>query len=469
MQLGRHLNYLLRYPYGCVEQTTSPAFAQLYLDKVIELTPQQEARRKNNVVAGLQKMRNFQTSGGGMGYWPGNRDPHPWASNYVLHFITEAERAGFSIPLDLKNKLVKFQSKVAANWRESSDPFYATTRQRSLDQAYRLYGLALAGKAEIGAMNRLRGKAADLSVPAIYNLAAAYAIVGQKSAADELISGQGVVVKAYRELGYTFGSDIRDMAMILESQLAAGDQSAAGKQAFRLAERIGKRSWLSTQEAAFAFVAIGKMSEADDQELKADFTSATGAKSAVGANSGVYQIEMPADADGSSFTVKNTGSATLYATVITSGKPRPGEEQTTNENLVLSVTYTDDDGNGIDVSSLPSGTDFVANYTVKNPGSLGMNYQQLALRSLLPSGWEVSNERLSADAGNNQSNYEYRDFRDDRVYTFFNLNRGESKTFSLRMTATYPGRYYLPSQVSEAMYANDIKAGVKGRWVEVSK
>ncbi|MCX8210130.1 MAG: hypothetical protein OTI34_03735, partial [Lewinella sp.] len=78
-------------------------------------------------------------------------------------------------------------------------------------------------------------------------------------------------------------------------------------------------------------------------------------------------------------------------------------------------------------------------------------------------------ERLSADAGNNQSNYEYRDFRDDRVYTFFNLNRGESKTFSLRMTATYPGRYYLPSQVSEAMYANDIKAGVKGRWVEVSK
>jgi uncharacterized protein YfaS (alpha-2-macroglobulin family) len=98
-----------------------------------------------------------------------------------------------------------------------------------------------------------------------------------------------------------------------------------------------------------------------------------------------------------------------------------------------------------------------------------MHYQQLALRSLLPSGWEVSNERLSADAGNNQASYEYRDFRDDRVYTFFNLRRGESKTFSLRMTATYPGRYYLPSQVSEAMYADDIKAGVKGRWVEVSK
>ena len=468
MQLGRHLNYLLRYPYGCVEQTTSPAFAQLYLDKVIELSSQQEARRKNNVVAGIQRMRNFQTGGGGMGYWPGNRDPHPWASNYVLHFITEAERAGFSVPLDLKNKLIKFQAKAAANWRESDEAFYSSRRQRALDQAYRLYGLALAGQAEIGAMNRLRGKAAELPVPAVYALAAAYAIVGQKSAAAELVSGQGAVVKPYRELGYTFGSDVRDMAMILEAQLAAGDQSAAGKQAFRLAERIGKRRWLSTQEAAFAFVAIGKMSEADDRELKADFTSPTGGKSAVGATTGAYQIELPADNNGASFTVKNTGSATLYATVITSGKPRPGEEQATNENLVLSVTYTDDDGNAVDVSSLRSGTDFVANYTVKNPGSLGMNYRQLALRSLLPSGWEVSNERLSATDGS-QANYTYRDFRDDRVYTFFDLNRGESKTFSLRMTATYPGRYYLPSQVSEAMYADDIKAGVKGRWVEVAK
>ena len=112
----------------------------------------------------------------------------------------------------------------------------------------------------------------------------------------------------------------------------------------------------------------------------------------------------------------------------------------------------------------------MANYTVKNPGTLGMSYRQLALKSLLPSGWEVSNDRLSAaGAAGEEGSYLYRDFRDDRVYTFFHLNRGETKNFALRMTATYPGRYYLPTQVSEAMYANDVKAAVKGRWVEVSK
>ncbi|MEL7159882.1 MAG: MG2 domain-containing protein, partial [Bacteroidota bacterium] len=258
MQLSRHLRYLLRYPYGCVEQTVSPAFAQLYLDRVTELTAKQEADRKTNVAAGLRALRNFQTSTGGMAYWPGNRNPHPWASNYALHFLVEAERAGYGIPADLKQKLVRFQKSAARDWRDNDRNFYASAAQLQRDQAYRLYALALAGNAEIGAMNRLKGKT-DLPVSARYQLAAAYALVGQDAAAKDLMGGSNPTVKAYRELGYTFGSDIRDMAMILESQLAAGDDSAAAQQAFRLAERIGDRRWLSTQEAAFAFVAIGKM------------------------------------------------------------------------------------------------------------------------------------------------------------------------------------------------------------------
>jgi len=37
MDAGRRLHYLIQYPYGCIEQTTSTAFAQLYLDEVMEL------------------------------------------------------------------------------------------------------------------------------------------------------------------------------------------------------------------------------------------------------------------------------------------------------------------------------------------------------------------------------------------------------------------------------------------------
>jgi len=469
MQLERHLRNLLRYPYGCVEQTVSPVFAQLYLDRLTTLSKDQEARRRTNIAAGLERLRAFQTSSGGMAYWPGGRDPHPWASNYALHFLVEAERAGFSVPLDLKNKLSRFQANVATNWRENNDPFYNSNSQRRRDQSYRLYVLALAGNAEVGAMNRLKGKAAELPTSAVYQLAAAYALVGQKATGDEMVLGQSPVVKPYRELGYTFGSEIRDMAMILEAQLAVKDEAAAAKQVFRLAERVSRRRWLSTQEAAFAFVAIGKMNEVGSRQLTADFTSYSGTKTAVGATNEVYRIELPISGSNSAFTVGNKGSATLYATVITSGKPLPGEEEATSENLSLSVDYVDDYGKTVNVSSLPSGTDFVARYTVVNNGTLGINYRQLALRSLLPSGWEVSNERMDATTSAAADNYDYRDIRDDRVYTFFDLNQGQSKSFSLRMTATYPGRYYLPSQISEAMYADDVRAGVKGRWVEVTQ
>ncbi|MEO0732287.1 MAG: MG2 domain-containing protein [Bacteroidota bacterium] len=468
MQLSRHLRYLLRYPYGCVEQTISPAFAQLYLDRVTELTAKQESDRQTNVTAGLKALRNFQTSTGGMAYWPGNRNPHPWASNYALHFLVEAERAGYGAPLDLKQQLIKFQKSAARNWRDNDRNFYASSSQLQRDQAYRLYVLALAGEAAIGPMNRLKGKT-DLPASARCQLAAAYALVGQASAAKQLMATADTNVKSYRELGYTFGSDIRDMAMILEAQLATGE-GAAAQQAFRLAERVGARRWLSTQEAAFAIVAIGKMSAGgNNTELKADFTSPSGSKTAVGANASIYRIELPTDAASSSFVLQNTGTATLYATVVTGGQPLPGEEQATSENLVLDVSYTDDEGNAIDVTNLASGTDFIANYTVRNPGSLAMNYRQLALRSLVPSGWEISNDRLDAGGAADEGGYNYRDFRDDRVFTFFHLNRGQTKTFSLRMTATYPGRYYLPAQLAEAMYADDVKAGVKGQWVEVGR
>ncbi|MEM6771385.1 MAG: hypothetical protein AAF597_12455, partial [Bacteroidota bacterium] len=346
--------------------------------------------------------------------------------------------------------------------------FYASTSQRRLDQAYRLYGLALAGKAAIGAMNRLKGRSTELSTAATFQLAAAYSLAGQQKAATDLTNGLPSSIQAYREMGYTFGSDIRDMAMILESKLANGDESGASQQAFVLAERISNRRWLSTQEAAFAFVAIGKLSAKTGESMSADFTSPGGVKTAVGATTGIYNIELPAEQGTATMQVKNTGKATLYATVVTSGKPKAGEEQAGAENLVLDVKYTTKEGAPLDVANLPSGTEFMATYTVKNPGTLGMNYRQLALRSLVPSGWEIYNDRLGAGQGGN-TGFTYQDFRDNGVYTFFHLSKGQTKTFSFTLTATYPGRYYLPAQTSEAMYSDQVQATVKGQWVEVGR
>ena len=57
--------------------------------------------------------------------------------------------------------------------------------------------------------------------------------------------------------------------------------------------------------------------------------------------------------------------------------------------------------------------------------------------------------------------------RDDRVYSYFDLKAGESKTIELAANASYLGRFYLPMIAVEAMYDATINARAKGQWVEV--
>jgi uncharacterized protein YfaS (alpha-2-macroglobulin family) len=63
--------------------------------------------------------------------------------------------------------------------------------------------------------------------------------------------------------------------------------------------------------------------------------------------------------------------------------------------------------------------------------------------------------------------YEYRDFRDDRVYTYFSLRAGETKRFFIILTASYRGTYSMPAVVCEALYDGSISARRPGFQVEV--
>jgi uncharacterized protein YfaS (alpha-2-macroglobulin family) len=87
---------------------------------------------------------------------------------------------------------------------------------------------------------------------------------------------------------------------------------------------------------------------------------------------------------------------------------------------------------------------------------------------IFPSGWEIFNERLVNGNGSSNENYNYRDIRDDRVLTYFNLSAGQTKSFSVRLQAAYRGTYYLPPVSCQAMYAPNEQARTTGGWVEVN-
>jgi hypothetical protein len=103
---------------------------------------------------------------------------------------------------------------------------------------------------------------------------------------------------------------------------------------------------------------------------------------------------------------------------------------------------------------------------VTNTGVRG-DYRNVALAYVVASGWEIRNDRLDPSRSRATSPFDYQDVRDDRVYTYFDLTAGETKTVVVALHASYLGRFYAPLVTVEAMYDATLNARATGRWVEV--
>ena len=184
--------------------------------------------------------------------------------------------------------------------------------------------------------------------------------------------------------------------------------------------------------------------------------------------------------------LRNTSDRKLYVTASVRAVPRSGEEAASANGLTLDVTYSDADGNAVDLARVAQGMDLIAQIAVKNTGTRTID--NLALSQLVPAGWEIRNDRLEGvdTSGDREQNTraayswvpsewrkqalrtaEYVDIRDDRIQRYFSLRTGESIFFETRLNAAYLGRYYLPGASIEAMYDARQHARLKGQWVQV--
>ncbi|HSB93127.1 MAG TPA: alpha-2-macroglobulin family protein, partial [Flavitalea sp.] len=467
INLGYRLYHLIQYPHGCIEQTTSSAFPQLYLDVVKELNDAEKARTKHNITQAIERLKMFITRDGGFGYWPGNEDSDSWGTTYAGHFLIEAESKGYYVPADMLKRWKKYQKTKAAEWRKADTKYYYNSE---IMQAYRLYTLALAGSAELSAMNRLR-ETKDISVQSRWLLAAAYIKAGQPDAGKKMVENLTMDIKPYLEQGYSYGSDLRDKAIILETLVLLNERSKGMELVKVISNSLSNQGyWMSTQTTAFCLKSIG-MFIGNEKRGELKFSYAYGSKT-VNASTELPIAQVPLQINGaqkSSVKVTNEGKGTLFVRLIVTGTPARGQEQEQQNDLVLSVNYTDAKGKSIDVTQLEQGTEFVANVTVKNPGVRGY-YQNMALTQIFPSGWEINNVRLTDDEGTaNVDRGDYQDIRDDRVYTYFGLSAGTARTFKVMLTASYAGTYYLPAISCEAMYDHSIYGRTKGQPVVVTK
>jgi hypothetical protein len=231
-----------------------------------------------------------------------------------------------------------------------------------------------------------------------------------------------------------------------------------------------KDNYYSTQTTAFCFYAIANYTGKNTGKgLSFDYMNGKAGNKSVNTAKSVFKADLEENegVTGNIQVKNNKPDGRLFFNVTLSGQPLQGLEEEKSSGLRLTVFYKDDAGNLLDVTKLRQGTDFTAEVIVEHPGAY-FNYQNIALSQVFPSGWEIINTRVQdVNAGLKEDISDYRDFRDDRVYTFFSLDQYGKKTFKVRLNAAYTGRYYLPAVNCEAMYESNIHANNKGRWVEV--
>ena len=467
INLEKRLRYLLRYPHGCIEQTVSSAFPQLYLTGITDINETGRQKIQRNINTAITRLQSFQNGDGSFSYWPGQTHYDDWSTSYAGNFLLEAQNKGYLVPHELLRKWKQFQRKTARKWRKN------TSYNRSdLVQAYRLHTLALSDSPEKGAMNRLR-ESNSLSNIAKWQLAAAYQLAGQPEAAKSLVKNATTTVQPYREQSYTYGSNLRDEAIILETLSLMGEKEKGFTLMKMISERLNNNNyWMSTQTTAFCLVAATRFIQLEKPEGGIAITYQLNDQEEASITTALTIAQKPLNVDSSpdgKIRVTNTSEQQLYARLVLEGIPETGDNTQAENNLGLSVIYKDMDGNVIDPAVLEQGANFTAEVTLSNPGLRG-NYQELALTQIFPSGWEIINNRLdNTDYPGTDDQPQYQDIRDDRLYTYFDLQANKRKTFRIMLNASYAGRFYLPTIYCEAMYDNTINARKPGKWVEVKK
>ena len=477
VDISRRFDFLYNYQHHCTEQLTSKALPLLFIAQFKTIDTREAEKIKANVQEAIRQIYARQLPNGGFVYWPGNAVADEWISSYTGMFLTLAQEKGYAVHANVLNKWKRFQRAAAQNWRMPQEANNWQQWQSELQQAFRLYTLALAGAPEYGAMNRMKEQP-GLSIQAKWRLAAAYALTGKMKPAEELVYNAETTVIPYSSMNQIYGSSDRDEAMILETLLLMNRERDALQQAKVVSKNLSQENWFSTQSTAFALMAMGRLAEKLSGSL--DFTWTWNGKQqpAVKSAKAVFEKEISTSPKSGTVAVKNQGKGALSVDLITRTQLLNDTLPAISDNLRMDIRYASMDGKPMSVNDIRQGTDFTAIASISNTSGT-TDYTNLALTHIIPSGWEVYNERMTVpeaepqettdSSGNVSGKYTYQDIRDDRVLTYFNLRRGETKIFTIRLQATYAGNFILPAVQCEAMYDVNVQARSKAGRTTVSR
>ncbi len=450
VQFSGSLQHLLQYPHGCVEQTTSKVFPLLAFGPVAQVVePDLFAQNSADyyITEGIAKLERMQQPSGAFSYWPGGGRTNNWGSIYAAHFLVEARKTGYQVADRVYNRLLGALRTFTRAHRGDDTYDYQSV-------VYAAYVLALAGDPDRSTMNYIKNNKLDrLSVYSQYQLAGSYAQAGDRRTALSLLP-QTVQPSVTRETGGHFNSPLRAQAIMLDV-LSEVDATHGNVPILvqNLTEALSRnRRFSTTQENAFAFLALGKVLR---QQGPGDYTGTLLVNGqAMGQFDEGHHRFTGTDWAGKRVELNIQGSGTAYyywrADGILSGQATPEFDR----DLVVRRRYLRENGSPYtDYSQFKQGDLVIAEITLDAPTT---NLKNVAVVDLLPAGLEIENPRLESRQGvtwmKNSYSPEYLDIRDDRMIIYGHVNQGKTQKFYYGLRAVTAGTFVLPPIRGEAMY-----------------
>jgi uncharacterized protein YfaS (alpha-2-macroglobulin family) len=473
INLRSALEHLLKYPYGCLEQTTSSAFPLLYVDagtaERLGLDPLSWEERHKRVDVAFTRLAGMQLASGGFGLWSADSPEETWLTAYAADFLLEARDQGFDVPKEMLKRVLdrlyeRLQSPERLSVRVSDQ---GDKRADFSDKAYAAYVLARVERAPLGTLrtlydHRLGDAASGL---ALGQLGVALTLAGDGRRGAEAME-KALAVHRGDEYLDDYGSDLRDTALLIRLVARYRLQvPGADELVFRLQSELGNRPWLSTQERNALFLAGTVLAQNAGRPWEGELRVGN-AREALSAPGRWYRL-FDAGQVASGIVLTSQATFPLFSEVEVTGYPTEPPKPIEDPVRVERTFYTLD-GKALPDRPVASGEMLLVHLAVSSKKAV----EHGLLVDMVPAGLEVENQNLAhseslADLtvdgvkvaeSMQREDIKHVEYRDDRFVAAVRIGAdGELHLYYL-VRAVTPGTYLVPSASFEDMYRPEIRA-----------
>ena len=469
-----HLRYLIHYPYGCIEQTTSTTLPLLHVGALAEsVDPDLNGIAiEDMVAAGIARVLSMETPSGGFGYWPGATEPLEWAASRTRRTCSSRRRskATPSPRIALKGVLAWIESRTAAYERGEKIERQPWNHYDEQSEAYLHYVLAMAGKGKKARIAKLiaevPAKATGEQAEDLYMLKAALWLTGDRRYEKDLKAVDTSAIEDYRINSWSFYSDRRRRGFMLSTFVDLFGNDPAGEVlAQRVAEMLAAQpsGYYNTQELVWGVTGLGKWvaplisTGTAAGSLFADGTEITAKKTKAKSNDKAWTLRRASEYKSLSLVVPPKSSG-LWLVIDSDGVRAGNDYKVGGNGLSVSRSFHTLDSTEIDPGKgdLKLGDLLFVTIDVANTSSV--ETQNLALVDRLPAGFEIENPRLGRTTKPDWVKDEelwaadFMNIRDDRLEVFGRLAPGESKQVVYTVRVVTSGKFAIPPVELEAMY-----------------